>query len=126
MHRHRPSLFAFVIVSLAVIDVTAARAQSNADDETRGPVDLCGQLVSDGQCVLFESGGEAHGWIADAPAGTHGFGYDPIFVGQDTFGKTYAEVDSVGKNLRSHRRRVVAGFAVRRTAIREALEAVAA
>ena len=57
--------------------------------------------------VLFEAGGEAHGWISEEARGTHGFGYDPIFVGQDTFGKTYAEIDSVRKNLRSHRKQVL-------------------
>lgn len=60
--------------------------------------------------VMFEARGEAHGWIAEGPRGTNGFGYDPIFVGQDTFGKTYAELDSMRKNLRSHRKRVLAEF----------------
>jgi XTP/dITP diphosphohydrolase len=57
--------------------------------------------------VLFEGAGECHGWIADSARGASGFGYDPVFVGQDTFGKTFAELDPVRKNLRSHRRRVL-------------------
>lgn len=57
--------------------------------------------------VLFTARGERHGWIADAARGERGFGYDPVFVGQDTFGKTYAELDPVRKNLRSHRKRVL-------------------
>jgi len=60
--------------------------------------------------ILFQSIGESHGWIAEAAAGEGGFGYDPIFVGQDTFGRTYAELDSHRKNLRSHRRRVMQEF----------------
>ena len=60
--------------------------------------------------VLFKAGAESHGWISDAPRGEHGFGYDPVFVGQDTFGKTYAELDPMRKNLRSHRRRVLQEF----------------
>lgn len=60
--------------------------------------------------VLFQGSGESHGWIADAPRGENGFGYDPIFVGTDTFGKTYAELDSMRKNLRSHRKRVLRKF----------------
>jgi XTP/dITP diphosphohydrolase len=60
--------------------------------------------------ILFEAGGEAHGWITTEPRGERGFGYDPIFVGQDTFGKTYAELDPMRKNLRSHRRRVLQEF----------------
>jgi XTP/dITP diphosphohydrolase len=57
--------------------------------------------------VLFEAAAECHGWIAPEARGTMGFGYDPVFVGQDTFGKTYAEIDPVRKNLRSHRKRVL-------------------
>ena len=57
--------------------------------------------------VLFNASAESHGWIADEPRGTRGFGYDPLFVGQDTFGKTYAEIDPVRKNLKSHRKRVM-------------------
>ena len=60
--------------------------------------------------ILFESSAESHGWIAEAPRGEGGFGYDAIFVGGDTFGKTYAELDSMRKNLRSHRRRVLQEF----------------
>jgi XTP/dITP diphosphohydrolase len=60
--------------------------------------------------ILFQSAAESHGWIADELRGSGGFGYDCIFVGQDTFGKTYAELDSARKNLRSHRRRVLQEF----------------
>jgi XTP/dITP diphosphohydrolase len=57
--------------------------------------------------VLFQASAECHGWIAEEQRGTNGFGYDPIFVGQDTFGKTFAELDPMRKNLRSHRKRVL-------------------
>lgn len=60
--------------------------------------------------VLFHAQGEAHGWIAEEARGERGFGYDPVFVGQDTFGKTYAELDPMRKNLRSHRRRALQEF----------------
>lgn len=60
--------------------------------------------------VLFKAVGESHGWIAEEARGAGGFGYDAIFVGQDTFGKTYAELDSMRKNLRSHRSRVLQEF----------------
>jgi XTP/dITP diphosphohydrolase len=60
--------------------------------------------------ILFKGVGESHGWIAEAMRGANGFGYDPIFVGGDTFGKTYAELDSMRKNLRSHRKRVLDEF----------------
>ncbi len=67
-------------------------------------------VVARGEQILFEAGGESHGWIADEPRGSGGFGYDPIFVGQDTFDRTYAELDPMRKNLRSHRRRVLKEF----------------
>ncbi len=60
--------------------------------------------------VLFKSSGEAHGWIAETARGDNGFGYDSVFIGHDTFGKTYGELDSMRKNLRSHRRRVMQEF----------------
>lgn len=47
------------------------------------------------------------GWISNSMQGENGFGYDPIFVGQDTNGLTYAQLDSARKNLRSHRRKVL-------------------
>jgi XTP/dITP diphosphohydrolase len=59
--------------------------------------------MRDGE-VLFQASGESHGWIAEEPRGTDGFGYDPIFIGADTFGRTYAEIDPTRKNLRSHRK----------------------
>lgn len=60
-------------------------------------------LMRDGETV-FRTEGRAHGWIATEARGSGGFGYDPVFVGSDTFGKTYAELDSARKNLRSHRK----------------------
>lgn len=62
--------------------------------------------------VVFEASGAATGWIAEAARGEHGFGYDPIFVGGNTGGSTFAELDSVRKNMRSHRREVLRQFTV--------------
>ncbi|MGC4120626.1 MAG: non-canonical purine NTP pyrophosphatase [Myxococcales bacterium] len=64
-------------------------------------------VLARGDQVLFSATAESHGWIAEEARGTKGFGYDPVFVGQDTFGKTYAEIDPVRKNLKSHRKRVM-------------------
>ena len=60
--------------------------------------------------ILWKGVGESHGWISQELKGEGGFGYDPIFIGQDTFGKTYAELDSMRKNLKSHRNRVLKEF----------------
>jgi non-canonical purine NTP pyrophosphatase (RdgB/HAM1 family) len=57
--------------------------------------------------IVFEADGTVTGWIAEEARGAHGFGYDPIFVGQQTGGSTFAELDSVRKNMRSHRREVL-------------------
>jgi len=64
-------------------------------------------IVHDRDVTRFRTRQEYHGWIAEQPRGDDGFGYDPIFVGHDTFGKTFAELDPVRKNLRSHRKRAM-------------------
>ena len=46
--------------------------------------------------------GEVKGRIIDAPRGTNGFGYDPIFV-PDGMDKTFAEMTDEEKNRISHR-----------------------
>jgi XTP/dITP diphosphohydrolase len=60
--------------------------------------------------ILFSSNGEAHGWIAEELRGEQGFGYDPIFISDTSFGKTWAEIDSMRKNLISHRRKALQDF----------------
>lgn len=60
--------------------------------------------------ILFQAAAEYAGSIAEAPRGNHGFGYDPIFIGHNSFGKTLAEIDPVRKNLRSHRKQVLDEF----------------
>ncbi|HEX2533493.1 MAG TPA: RdgB/HAM1 family non-canonical purine NTP pyrophosphatase [Chitinophagaceae bacterium] len=46
------------------------------------------------------------GTITEAPRGTKGFGYDPVFVPEGT-DKTFAEMDLAEKNRYSHRSRAV-------------------
>lgn len=48
--------------------------------------------------------GRVEGWIADQERGTHGFGYDPIFI-YPPWGLTFAEVPLNWKNRVSHRYR---------------------
>lgn len=59
-------------------------------------------LVGPGYEELAE--GICPGKLAEAPRGTNGFGYDPIFV-PDGFVKTYAELAAEEKNTISHRAR---------------------
>jgi XTP/dITP diphosphohydrolase len=48
--------------------------------------------------------GEVEGFIATAPRGSGGFGYDPLFVPRGGE-RTFAELDRAGKNRLSHRAR---------------------
>jgi len=58
-------------------------------------------VVAQGKPV-FETRGTVEGTIADAPAGTSGFGYDPIFFFHK-YGKTFGEVSEEEKLLVAHR-----------------------
>ncbi len=50
--------------------------------------------------------GECRGRIADAPRGTHGFGYDPVFI-PDGYAQTFAELSPQIKSQISHRARAL-------------------
>lgn len=65
--------------------------------------EVCFVIAKNGQ-ILFSSNGKSNGYINDKLVGENGFGYDPLFIGNDTYGKTYAELDNARKNLRSHRK----------------------
>lgn len=60
--------------------------------------------IIDGKVVLFE--GVIEGTIAHHPAGTTGFGYDPLFIPQG-YNKTFAELGDEIKNTLSHRARAL-------------------
>jgi XTP/dITP diphosphohydrolase len=49
--------------------------------------------------------GTVEGWIADAPRGAAGFGYDPVFVPAEGDGRTFAEMGADDKHRLSHRGR---------------------
>jgi XTP/dITP diphosphohydrolase len=53
---------------------------------------------------VFE--GIVEGQIADRPRGSHGFGYDPIFIPQG-FGRTFGELGPAQKDQLSHRARAL-------------------
>lgn len=61
-------------------------------------------LIKDGEEHLFR--GEVKGSIATAPHGTAGFGYDPIFVADES-GIAFAEMSPEAKNAISHRGRAM-------------------
>ena len=60
--------------------------------------------VADGESLIFETETRIEGVLAPAPAGAHGFGYDPIFL-YPPFGKTTGELTLHEKTAVSHRAR---------------------
>ncbi len=57
---------------------------------------------------IFE--GKVEGTITTAPAGTDGFGYDPVFAPKEGDGRTFAEYSPDEKNAISHRGRATAAL----------------
>jgi XTP/dITP diphosphohydrolase len=53
--------------------------------------------------------GRIEGFIQEAPRGTHGFGYDPLFVPEGS-DRTLAELSAEEKNAISHRARAAAAL----------------
>lgn len=51
--------------------------------------------------------GVVEGTIALTPKGSHGFGYDPIFIPTEGDGRTFAEYGADFKNTHSHRARAL-------------------
>src|SRR5262249_46786648 len=77
----------------------ALRAQGAAASPARF---VCALALAKGDAILFETRGVVEGWIASAPRGNGGFGYDPIFV-YPPYGRTLAEVSAEEKVEVSHR-----------------------
>jgi XTP/dITP diphosphohydrolase len=57
----------------------------------------------------LDAEGVLEGVIVEAPRGTNGFGYDPVFVPAGET-RTYAELTDAEKNAMSHRARAVRGL----------------
>lgn len=62
-------------------------------------------LIENGEEHVFS--GRVDGTIATEPRGNEGFGYDPVFIPEET-GQTFAEMGEANKNEISHRARAVA------------------
>jgi XTP/dITP diphosphohydrolase len=60
--------------------------------------------------IINVSIGSCEGQIAEAPRGTNGFGYDPVFI-PDGFDQTFAELQTEVKNGISHRACALSGAA---------------
>lgn len=88
-------------------DQDAARNMEKLLSELRGVPDVrrtarfrCVLVLSAPEVTLVE--GVVEGRILTAPRGGHGFGYDPLFLVEET-GKTMAELSLDEKNRLSHR-----------------------
>jgi XTP/dITP diphosphohydrolase len=55
--------------------------------------------------------GVVEGSLSPEARGTHGFGFDPIFVPSEGDGRTFAEMETEEKNKISHRARAMRAFA---------------
>jgi XTP/dITP diphosphohydrolase len=64
-----------------------------------------------GAHATFTTEGTVEGVIATVPRGDHGFGYDPLFLPDDTPGRTMAELTSAEKHAISHRGRAFRALA---------------
>jgi XTP/dITP diphosphohydrolase len=69
---------------------------------------VCVAVWPDGRELHAE--GVLEGVIVEAPRGTNGFGYDPVFVPAGEM-RTYAELTDAEKNAMSHRARAVKALA---------------
>ncbi|GAC1344845.1 MAG: RdgB/HAM1 family non-canonical purine NTP pyrophosphatase [Myxococcales bacterium] len=84
------------------------RALDDAPPERRGAHFFCAVALSspDG-ARLFRAAGRLEGYIARAPRGANGFGYDPLFVPVEPGGRTLGELPEDEKNRLSHRGRAL-------------------
>lgn len=70
---------------------------------------VCALAVARGADVLFETTAEVEGLLAEAPAGSNGFGYDPIFW-YPPYGRTFGEASDDEKTAVSHRGQAMRAF----------------
>jgi XTP/dITP diphosphohydrolase len=63
---------------------------------------VCAVAMASGPKVIFETQGMVEGELAAAPAGSGGFGYDPIFY-YPPYGRTFGQVSDEEKAAVSHR-----------------------
>ncbi len=77
------------------------RVQASGVRETAARFVCSVALAHEGR-IAFETTASVEGRLADAPAGSHGFGYDPIFF-YPPYGRTFGEVSDAEKTAVSHR-----------------------
>ena len=78
------------------------RRLAERSDRPRSARFICALAALQGDALVFETIGQVQGEIATAPAGSRGFGYDPIFL-FPAYGRTLAEVTDEEKLAVAHR-----------------------
>lgn len=89
-------------------DDAANNAKLLANMENVADADRTARFVSvvaliDATGAVLSGTGACEGHIGHEPRGEHGFGYDPLFLPEDTPGRTMAELLPEEKNAISHR-----------------------
>ena len=84
-------------------------AKIDAKSDQRRARFRCVLAVARGGRVLATFEGVVEGKIAERPRGSHGFGYDPLFI-PDGFEQTFAELPEEVKNNISHRAKAIRKF----------------
>ena len=87
----------------ANIEKVLSKLSSHSNKKARFRAVIC--LIMEGKETFFE--GICNGKIIDDPAGSGGFGYDPIFI-PDGSGRTFAEMSIEQKNQFNHRTKAAA------------------
>ena len=80
------------------------RRLADRPDQPRTARFVTALAVANGRKLVFETEASIEGEIPDAPAGAHGFGYDPVFR-YPPLGRTTAEMTPDQKAAVSHRAR---------------------
>ena len=88
-------------------DIYARVHQSGVSD--RSARFVCALSVVTPDAITFETTATVEGMLAAAPAGAHGFGYDPVFL-YPPYGKTFGEVSDEEKTAVSHRGQAMRAF----------------
>jgi XTP/dITP diphosphohydrolase len=81
---------------------TSLEADGGLTLDNRGARFVCALVLAKDGEVMLRARGEVEGQILDAPRGTDGFGYDPLFLVPE-LGKTLAETTREEKWAVSHR-----------------------
>jgi XTP/dITP diphosphohydrolase len=92
-------------------------AKIDAKGDQRRARFRCVLAVARGGHVLATFEGVVEGKIAERPRGSHGFGYDPIFI-PDGFKETFAELPPEVKNNISHRTKAIRKLQAKLPALR--------